>query len=105
MSQDVGRLLVWAVHNYGDSEPIFLTPGEDSEISIRDAALLVAKGCDFTGEVVFDTTKSDGQYKKTCDNAKLRKILPDFKFTSFEEGIRETAAWLTANYDAPTTRK
>jgi hypothetical protein len=36
------------------------------------------------GEVKFDTTKADGQYKKTASNAKLRKYLPDFKFTPFK---------------------
>lgn len=36
------------------------------------------------GEVKFDTSKADGQYKKTASNAKLRKYLPDFKFTPFK---------------------
>jgi len=34
----------------------------------------------------FDTTKADGQYKKTASNAKLRKYLPNFKFTPFQDG-------------------
>ena len=34
----------------------------------------------------FDTTKADGQYKKTASNAKLVKYLPEFVFTPFEEG-------------------
>jgi len=42
--------------------------------------------------VVFDTTKSDGQYKKTASNEKLRKLLPDYKFTPFEEGVAEALA-------------
>ena len=36
----------------------------------------------------FDSTKADGQYKKTASNAKLRKYLPDFKFTPFDQGTR-----------------
>lgn len=35
----------------------------------------------------FDSSKADGQYKKTASNAKLMKLLPNFKFTPFEEGI------------------
>ena len=38
------------------------------------------------GAVQFDTTKSDGQYKKTASNAKLLKYLPNFKFTPIDEG-------------------
>lgn len=29
----------------------------------------------------FDTSKSDGQFKKTASNEKLKKLRPDFKFT------------------------
>lgn len=44
------------------------------------------------GEVKFDTTKADGQYKKTAANNKLRKYLPDFKFTPFKVGRH--AGWV-----------
>ena len=34
----------------------------------------------------FDTSKSDGQFKKTASNKKLRGYLPDFQFTSIQQG-------------------
>ena len=34
----------------------------------------------------YDTTKSDGQFKKTASNAKLRKYRPDFKFADPKKG-------------------
>jgi len=37
--------------------------------------------------VKFDTSKADGQYKKTASNTKLRKYLPDFKFTPFKVSV------------------
>ena len=43
--------------------------------------------------------KADGQYKKTASNAKLRKLLPDFKFTPMKEAVEETVKWFNANYD------
>ena len=36
--------------------------------------MAVVKAIDFQGEVVFDTSKADGQFKKTASNAKLRKV-------------------------------
>lgn len=33
-----------------------------------------------------DTSKSDGQFRKTASNGKLRKYLPDFKFTPVKQG-------------------
>lgn len=54
----------------------------------------------FEGEVVFDTSKSDGQYRKVASNAKLRKYLPDYKFTPIEEGLKETCQWFEKNYES-----
>lgn len=47
-----------------------------------------------TSNLKFDKCKADGVFKKTASNAKLRKYLPDFKFTPFEKG--ETQFW---NFD------
>jgi len=35
----------------------------------------------------YDTTRSDGQFKKTASNAKLRRYLPDFQFTDMRKGV------------------
>ena len=39
-------------------------------------------------ELQFDPTKPDGQYRKDCDNSKMRELFPDFKFLSLEDGLR-----------------
>ena len=57
------------------------------------------KAFDFKGEVVFDLTKSDGQYKKTAANDKLRRLHPDFSFTPFDQAVSETVQWFNQNYD------
>ena len=38
--------------------------------------------------IMLHKDKSDGQYKKTADNSLFKKYYPDFKFKSFEEGIK-----------------
>ena len=48
----------------------------------------------------FDTDKADGQFKKTASNAKLRTFLPDYRFTSIEEGLTKTCKWFKSNYEA-----
>jgi GDP-L-fucose synthase len=62
------------------------TVSEEDEVSIKEAAEAVLKAADFKGNVIFDTSKSDGQFKKTASNEKLRSYLPDFKFTPFDKG-------------------
>lgn len=59
----------------------------------------VAEAMDFKGEVIFDTSKADGQYKKTASNAKLRTYLPDYKFKPMKEGISETVKWFLEHYE------
>ncbi|XP_075405293.1 GDP-L-fucose synthase isoform X5 [Tenrec ecaudatus] len=72
--------------------------GEEDEVSIREAAEAVADAMDFHGEVIFDTSKSDGQFKKTASNGKLRAHLPDFQFTPFKQAVKETCNWFAENY-------
>lgn len=62
-------------------------------------AYMVAEAMGFTGNVVFDTTKSDGQYKKTASNAKLMALNPDYKFIPIREGIKDAVDWFVQNYE------
>jgi GDP-L-fucose synthase len=101
-SEDLAKLTVWVMREYHSPEPIILSVGEEDEVSIEHVARSVAKAME-VDNIKFDTTKSDGQFKKTASNAKLRTFLPDFKFTPIEEGIQKTVEWFTANYD--TARK
>ncbi|XP_065759672.1 GDP-L-fucose synthase isoform X3 [Muntiacus reevesi] len=98
-SLDLARLFIWVLREYDEVEPIILSVGEEDEVSIQEAAEAVVEAMDFHGEVTFDTTKSDGQFKKTASNAKLRAYLPDFQFTPFKQAVKETCVWFTNNYE------
>ena len=96
-SKDVAKLAEWALHNYDESEPIIFSTS--NEISIMDLVDLLVTEFEFKGKVIFDDSKPDGQFRKPSDNSKLRSYLPDFEFTSIEEGIKETVYWFKENYD------
>jgi len=102
-SLDLAELTVWVMREYHSPEPITLSVDEDAEVSIKDVALAVAKAMKFEGEIIFDSTKADGQFKKTADNKKLRGFRPDYKFTTIEEGVQKAVDWFNENYD--TARK
>ncbi|KAE9550094.1 hypothetical protein FO519_006686 [Halicephalobus sp. NKZ332] len=102
-SIDLAKLMIWAVRHYNDTEPLILSVGEEDEVSINDAVNAVVKAFEFEGEVIHNTEKADGQHKKTASNAKLRKYLPDFKFTGFDQAIKESVQWFVENYE--TARK
>jgi GDP-L-fucose synthase len=86
-----------------DPTPITLSVDEHDEVSIKDVALAVAKAFQFQGEIKFDVSKADGQFKKTASNKKLRSYRPDYKFTSIEKGIANSVQWFMDNYE--TARK
>lgn len=60
-------------------------------LSIKETALIALRACDALGvQIEWDSSKPDGQYRKDVSNEKMLSIIPDFKFTSLEEGIRKT---------------
>jgi GDP-L-fucose synthase len=96
-SEDLGRLLIWTLLNYKETQPLILSVDETAEISIRDVAQLIAQAMGFTGEIQFDTSRPDGQYKKTASNVALRSLLPEFQFTPIQEGLQKSVDWFLAN--------
>lgn len=77
-----------------------LSVSEEDEVTIKEAAESIVKAFNYSGKIVFDESKADGQYKKTVTNKKLRGYLPDFKFTPIDKAIKETVGWFMENYDS-----
>lgn len=103
-SHDLAKLTVWVLDNYADPDPIILSVDENAEVSIKDVAFMIADAMDFPHDrVIFDTSKSDGQYKKTASIAKLRSFLPDFQFTPMDTALRAVVNWFVENYDTART--
>ena len=76
-----------------------LSPDAEDEISIADLARMIADAMSFPRErLVFDASKSDGQFKKTVSNLRLRGLRPDFKFTPMDEALRVSVQWFADNY-------
>lgn len=102
-SIDLAKLMIWVLRNYESVEPIILSVDEKDEVSIAQLAEGIASAFNFKGKLAFDITKADGQYKKTASNRKLRNLIPDFQFTSFNEAIKNSVEWYKENYN--TARK
>lgn len=63
------------------------TPDNKSIDELAKTALK-ALNCEYM-DIIYDTKKPDGQYRKDVDTSKFIKLFPDFKFTNLEEGIKE----------------
>jgi len=97
-SEDLARNIMWVLEEYNENDPIILSTDEADEISIGCVAKYIANNFDYDNSLEFDTTKSDGQYKKTASNQKFRKYNPTFCFSKIEKGIVDTISWFKQNY-------
>ena len=96
-SKDIAKIAEWALFNYEGTDPLIISG--DEEISIKDLVGLLVDEFKFKGKVIFDKTKPDGQLRKPSDNSKIKELLPNFEYTPFEQGIKETVNWFIENYD------
>jgi GDP-L-fucose synthase len=88
---DCAEGIVLAAERYDGDQPVNLGTGR--EISIRDLASLIATGVGYTGEIVWDTARPNGQPRRCLDTLRAEQLLGFRAGTSFEEGIRRTIAW------------
>jgi len=94
---DAARGIVLAAERYNGSEPVNL--GAGMEISIKDLANLIAELTGFEGEIVWDTSKPNGQPRRGLDVSRAKEYFGFEAQTPFEEGLRRTIAWFRENQD------
>ena len=99
-SKDLARLILWSLLEYNKKDTLILSVGEKQEVSIKKVATLIAEKMNYKEKMTFDTTKSDGQYKKTASNKSLLKQYPNVKFVDIKEGLGNTIQWFIDNYDS-----
>ena len=102
-SKDLAKLIMYSLENYHQKDSLILSVSEKEEVSIKYIAEQIASNFDYQHMIEFDTSYSDGQFKKTADNSKLLNLINDFKFTSIEKGLKESIDWFLKNYS--TCRK
>jgi len=88
---DAARGISLAAEKYNKPEPVNL--GSGFEISIKDLAYLIAKLMNFKGEIIFDTSKPDGQPRRRLDTSRAEKEFGFKAETDFEKGLKKTIDW------------
>jgi len=87
---DLADAVLYLLQEY-DGEPI-VNIGWGQDISILELAELLASVIDYSGRLVFDTTKPDGTPRKLLDVGRLTALgwVPRI---ALEPGVRSTYAW------------
>lgn len=93
--RDAAEGLVLAAERYNGAEPFNLGSGQ--EISIKDLANLIARLTGFDGELVWDTSKPNGQPRRALDTSRAAEYFGFRARMPLEEGLRQTIEWYRAN--------
>jgi GDP-L-fucose synthase len=89
--EDAAEGILLAAERYEKSDPVNL--GAGFEISIKELVTLIAKVTGFAGEILWDTTKPDGQPRRCLDTTLAEKEFGFKAATGFEEGLKKTIDW------------
>jgi GDP-L-fucose synthase len=89
--EDAARGILMATEHYNGSEPVNL--GSGIEIRIKDLAELIARLTGFRGELVWDTSKPNGQPRRALDTSRAEAYFGFKAGMPFEEGLRRTIKW------------
>ena len=100
--EDCAEAIVLAALRYDGPAPVNLGTGE--EIAIRDLAELIGEATGFEGEIVWDTSKPNGQPRRKLDTSRAKELFGFEARTPFREGIARTVAWYREHASAYARR-
>ena len=89
--EDAARGIAMAAERYDGSEPVNL--GAGFEITIKNLAEKIKQLTGFKGELVWDTSKPDGQPRRCLDTTRAKQLFGFEAQMSFEEGLKRTIDW------------
>jgi len=93
--EDAAEAILLATERYNDSQPVNI--GSAFEISIKDLLEIIAHLTDFEGEIVWDTSRLNGQPRRKLDISRAEEFFGFKSTTVFEEGLRKTIEWYKRN--------
>lgn len=94
--EDAAEGIILATEKYNKSDPVNI--GAGFEISIRDLAHKIAQLTGFTGKIVWDKTKPDGQPRRLLDTTRAKEEFGFVARTPFEVGLRREKEWYEQNF-------
>lgn len=92
---DAAAGILLAAERYNQSDPINL--GAGYEISIKNLALLLAELIGYRGKIIWNSSKPDGQPRRTLDTTKAEKEFGFRAKVKLEDGLIKTINWYKEN--------
>lgn len=89
--EDAARGIIMAMEDYDKPDPVNL--GSGMEITIRELVTLIAELTGFRGDVIWDTSKPDGQPRRSLDTSRAEKEFGFRAETNFRTGLKRAIDW------------
>jgi GDP-L-fucose synthase len=89
--EDAAEGLVLAAERYNGGQPVNLGSGE--EITIRDLAGMISAEVGFTGKIIWDSTKPNGQPRRCLDVSRAKRLFGFQATHRLRDGIPKTVSW------------
>jgi GDP-L-fucose synthase len=99
--EDAAQGLVQAALSYDDPAPVNL--GAGFEIAIRDLASSIAGKLGYTGSIVWDTSRPNGQPRRMLDITRAQQRFGYRARVSLDDGLDRTIQWYRDQCAAATT--
>jgi GDP-L-fucose synthase len=93
--EDAAEGILLASEKYNGPEPVNL--GSGYEISIKDLVEMIARLTGFTGKLVWDKSKPNGQPRRGLDVSRAEMLFGFHAGTPFKDGLRRTIEWYRGN--------
>ena len=93
---DCAEAIWMAFLNYNKPEPVNI--GASKETSIKELALQVKELVGYEGEIIWDSSKPNGQPRRCLDTSKAKQEFGFEAKTSLEEGLSKTYNWFLNKY-------
>ena len=94
---DAARGIALATERYNESLPVNI--GSGFEISIKDLATKIARMTGFEGDLVWDTSKPNGQPRRALDTSRAKEKFGFEAEVDFDEGLQKTIDWYVTHRD------
>ena len=96
-SKDIAEILLFLLENYDKPDPINI--GSTDEISISKISEMICREIGYSGDILWDLSKPEGQYRKPSNNSNLLALgWKKENYTPLYRGVKMTCRWFLKNY-------
>ena len=98
---DAARALILMAERYDSSEPVNIGTGR--ETTIKELAETIAAATGYDGQIVWDSSRPDGQPRRALDVSRARERFGFEAEVDLADGLRETVAFYRRQFAPATT--